>query len=249
MDNDNGTQSQRDLFAARLEEALAALSGAPGRVYGRNVWLSEQMAERGRKITTETARRWFAGLSVPHHRTLDALADVLGVDPRFLTGETEDRTPRQRKAVYERMTADPAPEAAPAARPLPPTAPFTAAKFLECWATLAGTPGRADGRQLVLEAGSGSASIMVLVIAGQWSEIQFPDMFGSLRKSLPHAVVALGEGGALPRVFILPAPLVERLGGPGGSAIVENAPDGLVVEGAGMVLKPLEAISGIYDML
>lgn len=239
---------ERRRFADRLEEAYMETPDAPGRVYGRNVWLSEEMAKRGRHVTTETVRRWFAGIAMPRHRTLDALADVLDVDPRYLTGLVDEKSHRKGKPLHRRPSEG---EEVPAsaARILAPTFHFTAAKFLETWAHLSGVPARAEGRQIVFEQDSWSRRVQVVAIEGREATLEFPSMGGTLTESLPHAVVVLGPGGAMPRVFVMPAHLVELSGGPGASREVEAAPDGLVIEQTGVVLKPLKALPDIYDML
>lgn len=240
MDDSNSSEECR-IFSERLEKAFAAHPEAPGRVYGRNVWLAEKMAERDRAVTTETVRRWFAGIAMPRYRTLDVLADLLDVDPRYLKGRSDDMAPGGKAPLVKQVEITSplyvSSETSPA---------FLAANFIEAWGRCAGLSVHAEGRQLVFQDAGWRRRVQVVALGAPQATILFPDMGGTLTEALPHAVLFLG---ARPSLFVLPSHLVESLGGPGGSVDVEVTPNGLVLAGTKLVLQPLEKITRIFDLL
>ena len=163
-------------------------------------------------------------------------------------------TPRPKRAPKPGSMSSDGPDAPVAPVPaagivMPRAASLQAARFIESWAVLTGMPARAEGSQLVVEGQGWHSRIQVMAIQGRHAKIEFPRMGGTLTESLPHAIVALKPDGSMPRVFVVPAHLVEQMGGPGGGADVEAAPDGLVINGTETVLKALKALPDIFDML
>ena len=72
-------------FANRLQQAADMNPHCPSPQHGRLRWVKDQLEAKGKKTTTESVRKWFAGIVQPGDLTMhDALAEVFGVDPVWL---------------------------------------------------------------------------------------------------------------------------------------------------------------------
>jgi transcriptional regulator with XRE-family HTH domain len=89
-------ESFADKFARRLQYAVFLYQLK----HYRNVtqiWLAQEVSKQLRlkaSLTSESARRWLAGLSVPDPETIEAIAVVIECDPGWLTyGEASQAPP------------------------------------------------------------------------------------------------------------------------------------------------------------
>lgn len=69
-------------FKRRMFEALLALSQSEGEMVKQNE-VMRRLGERGVKVTGAAVNRWFKGRR-PACETIEALGEVLGVDPGWL---------------------------------------------------------------------------------------------------------------------------------------------------------------------
>lgn len=91
-------------FLHRLETAFEAAPGLPEKKHGRIAWLVREIGLRnkGEQPTFESVRRWFTGRSKPSDSNIDALCDVLNVDPAWLAFGT---TPSGTRAEQVRSSS------------------------------------------------------------------------------------------------------------------------------------------------
>ncbi len=89
-------------FGRRLSAACDDHCQVPGQHRGRLRWLVEQLAEKGVKISVETARRWLSGEARPRSAKMGALAEIVQADVSWLAlgvepeprGESRETLPR-----------------------------------------------------------------------------------------------------------------------------------------------------------
>jgi hypothetical protein len=85
-------------FAKRLETACDAHPHSPEKHRGRLAWLKGEMAKHGVQISYETGRKWFAGEARARPGKMEVLAQVLQVDPAWLSmGIDPELQPHERK--------------------------------------------------------------------------------------------------------------------------------------------------------
>lgn len=83
-------------FANRLSLALGMCPDAPNQAHGRQKWLREKIQN---KFSAETVSRWFLGIARPNLETVMELAQLLGVDPTWLsTGAAPDEASKNMHA-------------------------------------------------------------------------------------------------------------------------------------------------------
>lgn len=75
-------------FARRMVQAADSNYQVPAPNEGRLRWFSEQFDQRGHKVSMETIRKWFAGMTVPRQKLLIPLAEILKVDAGWLAAGT-----------------------------------------------------------------------------------------------------------------------------------------------------------------
>lgn len=72
-------------FSMRLHQAADDNSNCPAKNKGRLVWIRDQFNQQtGAKISLESVRRWYDGMSAPRRSKVTPLAKILGVDPVWL---------------------------------------------------------------------------------------------------------------------------------------------------------------------
>lgn len=72
-------------FAKRLLQATDAKTDIPPLNRGRLTWVRDTLQKRHKIVTsTETVRKWYAGVTLPRKKTLACLADILDADPAWL---------------------------------------------------------------------------------------------------------------------------------------------------------------------
>lgn len=86
-------------FAERFQLACDGDVNVPPNNFGRLTWISNQLKERyGVNATPESVRRWSTGLAQPRREKLNALAQLMGVDPSWLAfGSGTPGSPTERK--------------------------------------------------------------------------------------------------------------------------------------------------------
>lgn len=71
-------------FAQRMKQAADANPRVPLANYGRLQWLVDEMGKLGHEMVMETARKWFAGETMPRNAPAKLVAQVLTVTPAWL---------------------------------------------------------------------------------------------------------------------------------------------------------------------
>ncbi len=92
--NPSGYTLRHPEFARRMEEACDGHPSVPQLNHGRLTWFRDNLAEKGIDVRVETIRRWFGGFSYPRKDAMMALAQILQVDPGWLSAGS-----RQSEAV------------------------------------------------------------------------------------------------------------------------------------------------------
>lgn len=85
-------------FAARLDKAVASrLGGQDG--HGRQKWLRLELERKtGSTMSPEAVRKWFAGEARPRPKVMVTVAEILEVDPAWLSmGVRPTQTPTDKK--------------------------------------------------------------------------------------------------------------------------------------------------------
>lgn len=81
-----------------MNQAADANPRVPPAHYGRLQWLADEMSKLGHEMVMETARKWFAGETIPRPNTVKLLAQVMGADPAWLTlGQTSSVSTKEIK--------------------------------------------------------------------------------------------------------------------------------------------------------
>jgi len=88
-------------FARRFESACDENPDVPPPHHGRLIWFVTQFENRFQVTTTsETVRRWLAGISRPKPQKLAMLAQILKVDEAWLSVGTEGEIRTKREVTY-----------------------------------------------------------------------------------------------------------------------------------------------------
>ncbi len=87
-------------FARRFELAADANPSVPPLHYGRLNWFVDELKKRfDTSIKKETVRKWFAGEAMPRHEKLVQLAQILAVDPAWLSLGTDPEVPEKERKL------------------------------------------------------------------------------------------------------------------------------------------------------
>lgn len=88
-------------FAKRLDQACDTHPMIPAKNAGRQVWFKRELMRRfDISVSTETVRKWFSGEAKPREAKAVKIAELLGVDPAWLTlGVNGGLAPRERKVL------------------------------------------------------------------------------------------------------------------------------------------------------
>lgn len=85
-------------FGKRVNQAADENARVPLANYGRLQWLVDEMGKLGHEMVMETARKWFAGETMPRNAAAKLLAQVLQVDPAWLTlGQRSSVIPKEQR--------------------------------------------------------------------------------------------------------------------------------------------------------
>jgi transcriptional regulator with XRE-family HTH domain len=84
-------------FGKRLSQAVSSHPRAPGG-HGQQAWLRQELKNRfALETSKESLSKWFAGVVLPRPRTLNQIAEVLQVDPAWLSmGVTPITKPKEK---------------------------------------------------------------------------------------------------------------------------------------------------------
>lgn len=80
------TKVTHPAFALRMEQACDGSAVVPSNYSGRLKWFVEQLETRfAISVTTETVRKWLHGETLPRHKSMRAMAEIMGVDVAWLS--------------------------------------------------------------------------------------------------------------------------------------------------------------------
>lgn len=87
-------------FGQRMNEAADEnRDHIPSQHHGRLQWVADEMGKFGHKMVMETARKWFAGETMPRANTMKLLANVMRADQAWLvTGQKSSISQKELKS-------------------------------------------------------------------------------------------------------------------------------------------------------
>lgn len=106
MGKGSGKNIHHAEFARRLQLACENNTQCPPQHYGRLGWFVDQFEKRfGKKVTTETVRRWLSGEARPRPRTLSMLSSILRADEAWLSVGGATEVPKDRRKAFSRQAS------------------------------------------------------------------------------------------------------------------------------------------------
>lgn len=222
-------------FAHRLSVACDGYPHAPPAARGRLTWLANELqAKFGTKVSIETTRKWFGGITRPKQDKMAQIAELLQVDAAWLSlGMKPTEKPKEREARGVRSSG----------------AVNVIAGFIQLSGGAVAFPKDLES-EIDFHAILHGEQFAITVRLGRWSEsrdmltVEVPQN----RKGMTVLVMAPADGLEVEVYLIdedtLAASAVPR----GGYATLEAKGNRNGLEIAGRVFKPLRAIRDSRDL-